>query len=152
MLYGLDPASGEVVAERRLRSEHAGVTAPPVDADKYALKNRQNWLDYKTALAPDESDSFAMQGATTDILSADSDSIYMRHMRFDRQLVQTDTKRPHLFSTSSLLDDQAPGHGARSRPAVRRGDARLAGPRASTHGHRSPSGKAAGVCARAVLR
>jgi outer membrane protein assembly factor BamB len=105
MLYGLDPVSGKVVAERRIQSEHAGIMEPPKDAEKYAIKNKQNWLDYKTKLSPDKSDSFAMQGATTDILVADGDSIYLRHMRFDRNLAEQKTKRPHLFSTSSLLDD-----------------------------------------------
>jgi hypothetical protein len=104
MLYGLDPVSGEVVVERRLASEHAGAMEPPEHAEKYALKNRQNWLDYKTKLAPDQSDSFAMQGATTDILVADDESIYLRNMRFDRHLSNKPTKRAHLFATSSLLD------------------------------------------------
>ena len=105
MLYGLDPVSGRMVVERRIESEHAGAMPPPKDAVKHALKIRQNWLDYKTKMAPDKSDSFAMRGATPDILVADAESIYMRHMRFDRNLMEQDTKRPHLFSTSSLLDD-----------------------------------------------
>jgi len=104
MLVGLDPASGRVVVERRLESQHAGAMPPPEDANKHGLKIRQNWLDYKTTMAPDQSDSFAMRGATPDVLVADADSIYLRHVRFDRNLVEQDTKRSHLFSTSSLLD------------------------------------------------
>jgi hypothetical protein len=104
MLYGLDPRSGQVVAKRRIQSEHVGAVEPPADADQYATKIRQNWLDYKTKLAADQSDSFAMRGATTDILTADKESIYLRNMRFDRSLVDLDTNRPHLFSTSALLD------------------------------------------------
>jgi len=105
MMYGLDPASGKVLAERHIESEHVGATDPPEDAGKYASKIRQNWLDYKTTLAPDRSDSFAMQGATTDILVADGESVYLRRMRFDGDLVEQKAKRPHLFSTSGLLDD-----------------------------------------------
>jgi len=92
------------VVERRLESEHIGAMPPPEDAAKHVLKIRQNWLDYKTTMAPDQSDSFAMRGATPDVLVADAESIYLRHVRFDRNLVEQDTKRSHLFSTSSLLD------------------------------------------------
>jgi hypothetical protein len=66
---------------------------------------RQNYTDYKTFLAPDRSDAFSMRGALTDVLVADGDSVFMRHLRFDSELVQQEEKRPHLFSTSSLLDD-----------------------------------------------
>lgn len=65
---------------------------------------RQNNTDYKTFLAADRSDAFSMRGALTDVLVADGESIFMRHMRFDGKLVQQETKRPHLFSTFSLLD------------------------------------------------
>jgi hypothetical protein len=67
-------------------------------------KISQNNTDYKTFLAADRSDAFSMRGALPDVMVADGGSIYMRHLRFDGQLGQQQQKRPHLFSTSSLLD------------------------------------------------
>jgi len=46
-----------------------------------------------------------MSGATNDILVADSDSIYLRHMRFNDRLETEASPRPHLYATSTLLDD-----------------------------------------------
>jgi hypothetical protein len=106
-LYGLNPVTGEVVAEKLIESEHAGATNPPPSGTKQAstIQIRQNTLDYKTFLAPDRSDAFSMQGATTDILVADATSIYMRHMRLNERLETEVSGRPHLYSTSRLLDD-----------------------------------------------
>jgi outer membrane protein assembly factor BamB len=107
MLYGLDPATGNVVAKRLVESEHAGTMDPPPDGGEHAstIQIRQNTLDYKTFLAPDRSDAFSMHGATADILVADTASIYLRHMRFNDRLETEASGRPHLYSTSSLLDD-----------------------------------------------
>jgi hypothetical protein len=103
-LYALDPASGEVLSRRHVQSEHVGAIDPPKDAGTMAKKIRQNWLDYKTFLAPDRSDSFAMRGALTDVLVAEGSSVFMRHMRFDRNLAPEEGLMPHLFATASLLD------------------------------------------------
>ncbi len=105
-LYGLDPATGAVRCTARLASEHTGALDPPPDAErgKMAAKIRQNATDYKTFLAPDRSDAFSMRGALTDVMSAAGGSIFMRHLRFDRGLAPQEEKRPHLFSTTSLLD------------------------------------------------
>lgn len=103
-LVGLDPLSGDVVCEKVIESEYPGAMDPPSDADNMSRKNRQNWRDYKTYLAPDRSDSFAMRGARPDILVADADSLYMHHLRFDFELDGQDVRRPHLFATSHLLD------------------------------------------------
>jgi hypothetical protein len=35
-----------------------------------SIRDSQNWRNYKSSLAPDRSDSFAMQGTTSDILVA----------------------------------------------------------------------------------
>jgi hypothetical protein len=104
-LYDLDPLSGQVVCHNLVTSKHVGAMDPPEDAAELAVRESQNWRDYKSSLAADRSDSFAMQGATSDILVADHDSIYMRRMRFDTHLVPQKTTRPHLVSTSALLDD-----------------------------------------------
>jgi hypothetical protein len=46
-----------------------------------------------------------MRGALPDVLVAEGGSIFMRHLRFNDKLAQQQQKYPHLFSTSSLLDD-----------------------------------------------
>jgi len=68
MLYGLEPATGKVVAKRLIESEHAGAMDPPPARTEHSSTTmiRQNTLDYKTFLAPDRSDSFSMSGATND--------------------------------------------------------------------------------------
>ncbi len=107
MLYGLEPATGRVVVKRLVESEHVGAMDPPPEGTQHASTTmiRQNTLDYKTFLAADRSDSFSMRGATNDILVADADSIYLRHMRFNDRLQTQASRRSHLYSTSSLLDD-----------------------------------------------
>jgi outer membrane protein assembly factor BamB len=107
MLYGLDPSTGKIVVKRLVESEHAGAMDPPPNENEHTstIKIRQNTLDYKTFLAPDRSDAFSMRGATTDILVADTTSIYMRHMRFNDKLETKTSGHPHLYSTSNLLDD-----------------------------------------------
>ncbi len=105
-LWGLDPETGAVRCQRRVVSEHVGALAPPPASQRNKMTERisQNTVDYKTLLAPDRSDSFSMRGAMPDVLVADGGSIFMRHARFDAKLAPQDQKRPHLFSTASLLD------------------------------------------------
>ena len=107
VLYGLDPGSGKIIAKRLVESEHVGAMDPPAEGTEHASTTmiRQNTLDYKTFLASDRSDSFSMSGATNDVLVADGDSIYLRHMRFNDKLETDSSGKPHLYSTSSLLDD-----------------------------------------------
>ena len=107
VMYGLSPGTGEVRCTTRLLSDHTGADDPPPEDQriKMSVQIKQNYTDYKTFLAADRSDAFSMQGALTDVMVADGDSVFLRHMRFDGKLVQQDEKRPHLFSTSSLLDD-----------------------------------------------
>jgi len=106
VLWGLDPLSGRVRCQRRLRSEHAGAAkAPPADEQtRMASEIGQNRTDYKTFLAPDRADAFSMRGALADVLVAGGESIFMHHLRFDRQLGPLSKPWPHLFATSSLLD------------------------------------------------
>jgi len=106
VLYGLDPATGKVVHQSRLRSRHprAG-EGKDAAAAKYARKFAQNATDYKTFKAPDRSDAFSMaEGATTDVMVSDGRSVFLRHVRFDPTLVRQERMDLHLFSTSSLLD------------------------------------------------
>ena len=89
-VFGVDVASGEKLYETRLEG-------PIPD-----LPNDPGW-------------AFDMEGARTEVLVSQGDSIYMRQIRFDKQLNIQKSPRItrlgdrqtglHLFSTSSLLDD-----------------------------------------------
>lgn len=103
-LYGLDVATGKVRHRRTIASAHVGAMDPPKDAQKHARKIKQNWLDYKTFLAADKSDSFSMSGLRTDVMSARGRDLFLRHMAFDGELKPLDGVAPHLMSTSSMLD------------------------------------------------
>jgi outer membrane protein assembly factor BamB len=48
---------------------------------------------------------FDLPGALPDILSSDGQSVYMRHVRFDRHGIQQKETAPHLFSPTGFLDD-----------------------------------------------
>jgi outer membrane protein assembly factor BamB len=102
-LYGLDPVSGDVKVRQRLNSP----PATPIENTENIARDAfsQNTVDYKTQQSPDRSDAFSMAGNLSDILVADDDAIYLRHMKFDRQLQPAADWTHHLFSTSSLLDD-----------------------------------------------
>jgi outer membrane protein assembly factor BamB len=106
-LYALDPATGKIVSSSRVTSTH-----PVLDPDREKRKSRierqesvQNATDYKTFTGPDLSDAFSMEGATTDVLVGDGSSVYLRQIRFDRDLVRQKERGLHLFSTARLLDD-----------------------------------------------
>ncbi|MFT5124143.1 MAG: outer membrane protein assembly factor BamB [Verrucomicrobiales bacterium] len=49
--------------------------------------------------------SFDMAGALTDILSSDGGSVFMRHMRFETEILKPQDPAPHLFSPTGYLDD-----------------------------------------------
>ncbi len=108
VLFGLVPSTGRIVAKTQLSTEHAEILTPPSQEKREEMDHvfSQNHTDYKTFLAPDKSDAFAMAGALTDVMVADGQSIFMRQLRFDGDLNEQQEKRPHLFSTSSLLDDR----------------------------------------------
>ncbi|MFQ5808431.1 MAG: PQQ-binding-like beta-propeller repeat protein, partial [Armatimonadota bacterium] len=107
VLYGLDPRRGRVLCQTTVSSEHPGATdLSAIDGGDLQEKFDQSMTDYKTYNAPDRSDSFSIAGgATTDVLVSDGASIYMRQMRFDRELQRQDKGGRHLLSTSRLLDD-----------------------------------------------
>ncbi len=101
-LYGLDADSGAAKYTQRLNSPPATALADAGDIAREKIM--QNATDYKTQLGADKSDAFSMSGNLSDILVADGDAVYLRHMKFDRQLKPVDQWTHHLFSTSSLLD------------------------------------------------
>ena len=106
LLYGLDPATGNVLCKTDVRSEHPGAGSPPPERKQLEMRSQisQNHTDYKTFLAPDRSDAFSMKGARTGVLVAGGESVYLRQLRFDGGLKQRQARLPHLFSTSGLLD------------------------------------------------
>ena len=103
-LYGLDPLTGKVLCEGSVRGTHPESTEGA--SDTAAEKIDQNAVDSKTLGAPDRSDAFSMSAARSDVLASDGDSIFLRHLRFDRNWVEQETKSRHLFSTSRLLDGE----------------------------------------------
>jgi outer membrane protein assembly factor BamB len=105
ILYGLDPATGKIIHKQHVRNSHPMVTSADDKPQMEHQKIDQNATDAKTFTAPDKSDAFSMEGVTTDILVSDGSSIFMRHLRFDRQCVRQPELSRHLFSTSGLLDD-----------------------------------------------
>jgi hypothetical protein len=105
LLYGLNPRTGKVVCQARVRGEHPGADDPSVGEPIPPRRIAQNTVDRKTLMAPDKSDSFSMAGGVRpDVLVSDGSSVYLHQMRFDRQCVKQETPGRHLFSTTSLLD------------------------------------------------
>ena len=103
-MFALDPGTGDVLAETRLDDDSPGPTEVPEGSPRENID--QNAIDIKTAAASDRSDAFSMSGgATNDVLVGDGDSVHLRHLRFDSQLASMQARGRHLFSTSSLLDD-----------------------------------------------
>lgn len=103
-LYGLDPATGEILSKAQVRSEN------PAQFDFSQAQDRskqivQNAVDAKTFQDPDKSDAFSMGGTTNDVLVGDGTSVYLRQMRFDANLNPQESMGRHLLSTSGLLDD-----------------------------------------------
>ncbi|MHC4330644.1 MAG: outer membrane protein assembly factor BamB family protein, partial [Planctomycetota bacterium] len=105
VLYGLDPITGEAIYKEHVRNPHPKVTSGAAKPQIELTKIDQNATDGKTFTAPDKSDAFSMEGATTDILVSDGSSIFMRHLKFNRECVRQQGFGRHLFSTSRLLDD-----------------------------------------------
>ncbi|MCD6304132.1 MAG: PQQ-binding-like beta-propeller repeat protein, partial [Planctomycetes bacterium] len=101
-LYGLDPATGEILSRSHVRSRHPKATEGAGGPVHHIV---QNATDSKTFHAPDLSDAFSMAGGvTSDILVGDGRDIYLRWMRFDGRCRRQERPGWHLFSTSSLLD------------------------------------------------
>ncbi len=48
---------------------------------------------------------FDMEGTTSDILSGDGDSVFLRHFSFDKYAKRTPPTKPHLFAMTGLLGE-----------------------------------------------
>jgi len=82
-LYRLEPKTGKRLSETRICSR-----------------------DPKTGEQPDNKiRGFEMPGALPDVLSSDGTSVYMRHVKFDRQAAQQAGSGLHLFTPTGFLDD-----------------------------------------------
>lgn len=49
---------------------------------------------------------FDMEGTTTDLLSGDGESVFLKHCRFDLELNQVTEAKPHLFSIMGFLGEE----------------------------------------------
>jgi outer membrane protein assembly factor BamB len=106
-LYGLDPATGEVVCRTHFESQHPKFQeGKELATAEHETRIDQNTTDYKTFLAFDRSDAFSMAGgAISDVLVSDGRNVFLHHVKFNAALKKQDHLSRHLFSTSSLLDD-----------------------------------------------
>ena len=86
LLYALDTATGKVVASRRFDSLDPDSGEQPKDLVKS--------FNYD-----------APRVALPDILSADGDDVFMRHLRFDASLASRSLDKKHLYSSAGLLDE-----------------------------------------------
>ena len=49
---------------------------------------------------------FDMEGSLSDILSGDGESVFMKHLHFDKSGRQTDEEKPHLFCITGFLGEE----------------------------------------------
>jgi hypothetical protein len=84
-LYRLDPATGKRLSQTRIdsRDRHTG------EQPKGIIQGT----------------NMVQVGALPDVLSSDGTSIYMRHIRFNRNGVEQEPDVPHLYSSVGFLDD-----------------------------------------------
>ena len=81
-VYQLDPMTGALLKQRTIFSP-----------------------DPETGKQPDDPDARDVHGVLSDVLSADGDDIYMRHMKLDLETGDETATGVHLFSPIGLLDD-----------------------------------------------
>ncbi|MFV1994327.1 MAG: PQQ-binding-like beta-propeller repeat protein, partial [Verrucomicrobiales bacterium] len=82
-----------------------GIRIVKIDADSGNILMSQNVYDLdEDGEQPPLEGSFDMAGALPDILSGDGGSVFMRHLRFGRELLDPQEPAPHLFSPTGYLD------------------------------------------------
>ncbi len=81
-LHRLDPRTGEALSE-------TGIYSP----------------DPETGRQPPQYNQNQMPGSRSDILVADDEHVYLRHVPFSKEGVQLDERVPHLFTLTDFLDD-----------------------------------------------
>lgn len=85
VLYRLDPLTGKELARN-------------------VLFNLDPETGKQTGVEP--TGPFNMEGATSDILSGDGDSVFMKHLRFDAACKPAAPDKPHLFSMTRMLGEE----------------------------------------------
>jgi outer membrane protein assembly factor BamB len=83
-LYRLDPATGQPLSKNWIKNSYPETP----EEQKSIIKNKS-----------------ILVGALPDVLSSDGEFIYMRHMRFNKNIKDQRTGLPHLFSSTGFLDD-----------------------------------------------
>jgi len=86
VLYRIDPITG-----KELSHEVVSFIDPETD--------RQTGKEDKKIYGND------MEGTTTDILCGDGESVFMKHLHFNREGKRTEELKPHLLSVTGLLID-----------------------------------------------
>jgi len=84
-LYRLDPLTGK-------------------ELSRHVMFNLDPETGKQTGVEP--TGPFNMEGATSDILSGDGDSVFMKHLRFDAAGKPAAADKPHLFSMTRLLGEE----------------------------------------------
>lgn len=85
VLYRLDPATGK---------ELGRTVVSDLDPD----------TGKQTGVEP--SRGFDMEGSLSDILSGDGDSVFMKHLNFDKAGNKIDEQKPHLFCITGFLGEE----------------------------------------------
>ncbi|MCD6393211.1 MAG: PQQ-binding-like beta-propeller repeat protein, partial [Planctomycetes bacterium] len=85
VLYRLNPATGKTLAR---------TVVSDLDPD----------TGKQTGFEP--SRGFDMEGSLSDILSGDGDSVFMKHLNFDKAGNKVDEQKPHLFCITGFLGEE----------------------------------------------
>lgn len=101
-LYALDPATGHVVHQRRLKNEPPEYREPQA-VDAVHIRGHL-WTDFKTFTQSDRSDTYSIAGGVSDVLVSDGEHVFIRHLMFDPALNEKTGRSGQLFSTTTLLD------------------------------------------------
>lgn len=87
VLYALDPATGQE------RARHVISHLDPATGRQIGKEGR-------------EVGAFDMEGVYTDVLSGDGDSVFLKHLRFDRDCQPVPEQKPHLFAVTGFLGEE----------------------------------------------
>ncbi|MFT5469937.1 MAG: outer membrane protein assembly factor BamB [Verrucomicrobiales bacterium] len=107
------PVSGSVVVQQgavfaaagRSSFLDGGIRIVKIDAGGGKILNSQVVYDLdEDGNQPEVTASFEQDGALPDVLSSDGGSVYMRHLRFETEVLKPAEPKPHLFSPTGYLD------------------------------------------------
>jgi len=84
-LYRINPVTGEVLSQTLIY-------------DRDPVTGKQTGQEVRG--------SFDMEGTLSDVLAGDGDSVFMKHLRFDRSGAKLTEKKPHLFQPTGLLGEE----------------------------------------------